>query len=141
MGRIHKEYYSANARFLSVEAIKDIKTSPGRVPDAINSMAKKYRISYVRAEDYIENQERKQQMIYSHSSQPSILVNDYLPNTEIPGQNINNDFHLDSQSQDTKITLHSSADIPDKQTKKRRSKSKSVRISDPSTNSDSQLEK
>ncbi|CAJ0885242.1 11596_t:CDS:2 [Entrophospora sp. SA101] len=80
-------------------------------------------------------------MIYSHSSQPSILVNDYLPNTEIPGQNINNDFHLDSQSQDTKITLHSSADIPDKQTKKRRSKSKSVRISDPSTNSDSQLEK
>ncbi|CAJ0751553.1 4276_t:CDS:2, partial [Entrophospora sp. SA101] len=74
MGRIHKEYYSANARFLSVEAIKDIKTSPGRVPDAINSMAKKYRISYVRAEDYIENRERKQQMIYSHSSQPSILT-------------------------------------------------------------------
>jgi len=41
MGRIHKEYYSANARFLSDEAIKEIKTSFGRVPDAINTMAKK----------------------------------------------------------------------------------------------------
>jgi len=37
---IHKEYYSANARYLSDEAIKDIKTSFGRVPDAINTMAK-----------------------------------------------------------------------------------------------------
>ncbi|CAG8854719.1 41118_t:CDS:2, partial [Gigaspora margarita] len=33
----------ANARYLSDEVIKDIKTSFGRVPDAINTMAKKYR--------------------------------------------------------------------------------------------------
>ncbi|CAG8764600.1 14103_t:CDS:2, partial [Gigaspora rosea] len=40
MGHIHKEYYSANATYLSDEAIKEIKESP----------------------EYIENQERKQQI-------------------------------------------------------------------------------
>lgn len=69
MGRIHKEYYSANATYLSDEAIKDIKGSLGKVSDAINTMAKKYRISYTRAQEYIENRERKQQMIYPRSTQ------------------------------------------------------------------------
>ncbi|CAG8855638.1 1234_t:CDS:1, partial [Gigaspora margarita] len=63
MGRIHKIYYSANARYLSDKAIKDIKTSFGRVPDAINTMAKKYRISVSRAKEYIENREHKQQIL------------------------------------------------------------------------------
>ncbi|CAG8853889.1 29869_t:CDS:1, partial [Gigaspora margarita] len=53
----------ANARYLSDEAIKDIKTSFGRVPDAINTIAKKYRISVSQAKEYIENRERKQQML------------------------------------------------------------------------------
>ncbi|CAJ0753151.1 19197_t:CDS:1, partial [Entrophospora sp. SA101] len=39
MGRIHKEYYSANARYLSDEAIQEIKESMGKVPDAVNVMA------------------------------------------------------------------------------------------------------
>ncbi|CAG8853084.1 41170_t:CDS:2, partial [Gigaspora margarita] len=45
------------------EAIKDIKTSFGRVSDAINTMAKKYHISVSRAKEYIENRECKQQML------------------------------------------------------------------------------
>ncbi|RHZ43988.1 hypothetical protein Glove_784g20 [Diversispora epigaea] len=65
MGRIHKEYYSASARYLSNEAIREIKGSMGNVPDAINAMAKKYRINYYRVLDYIENRERKQQIIQS----------------------------------------------------------------------------
>ncbi|CAH1768333.1 12323_t:CDS:2 [Entrophospora sp. SA101] len=43
MGRIHKKYYSANATFLSDEAIQEIKGSPVVV-------------------NYIENCEREQQM-------------------------------------------------------------------------------
>lgn len=48
MGYIHKEYYSANATYLSNEAIKEIKGSLGKVTDAINTMAKKYRITHTR---------------------------------------------------------------------------------------------
>ncbi|CAG8769108.1 15780_t:CDS:1, partial [Racocetra fulgida] len=62
MGRIHKKYYSANATFLSDEAIQEIKGSIGIIPDAINTMAKKYRISHSRVVDYIENRERQQQI-------------------------------------------------------------------------------
>ncbi|RHZ74321.1 hypothetical protein Glove_226g28 [Diversispora epigaea] len=138
MGRIHKECYSANARYLSDEAIK---TSIGRVPDAVNTMSKKYRISHTRAKEYIENRERKQQMIYSCSSQTSIFVNDHLSNTENSSQNIKNVFHLNSQSQDNKMLMHNPADIPDKQAKKRRSKFKSVRVSDLPTIIDTQLER
>ncbi|CAG8855109.1 6937_t:CDS:2, partial [Gigaspora margarita] len=47
----------ANASYLSDEAIKDIKTSFGRVPDAINTMEKKYCISVSQAKEYIENKE------------------------------------------------------------------------------------
>ncbi|CAG8657501.1 12978_t:CDS:2, partial [Ambispora gerdemannii] len=47
MSHIHKEYYSTNARYLSDKTIKDIKTSF----------------------KYIENWERKQQMIDSYPSQ------------------------------------------------------------------------
>ena len=92
MGHIHKTYYSANARYLSDEAIKDIKTSFGRVPDAINTMAKKYRISTSRVKEYIENRERKQQMIDSYPSQIqsamspeiiSISLNEELENNHI----------------------------------------------------------
>ncbi|CAG8688925.1 5493_t:CDS:1, partial [Ambispora gerdemannii] len=57
MGRIHKEYYSANARYLSDEAIQEIKGSMGMVPDAINAMAKKYHINHYRVIDYMENRE------------------------------------------------------------------------------------
>jgi len=62
MGRIHKKYYSANATFLPDEAIQEIKGSIGVVPDAINTMAKKYHISHSRVIDYIENREREQQV-------------------------------------------------------------------------------
>jgi len=41
MGRLHKKYYSINATYLSDEAIKEIKESPGKVTDAVNTMAKK----------------------------------------------------------------------------------------------------
>ncbi|CAJ0831787.1 5653_t:CDS:2, partial [Entrophospora sp. SA101] len=37
---IEMEYYSANARYLSDEAIQEIKESMGKVPDAVNVMAK-----------------------------------------------------------------------------------------------------
>ncbi|CAG8584928.1 14521_t:CDS:2 [Dentiscutata heterogama] len=37
MGYIHKEYYSANARYLSDEAIKDFKISFGRGKSLDNS--------------------------------------------------------------------------------------------------------
>ncbi|RHZ82680.1 hypothetical protein Glove_105g16 [Diversispora epigaea] len=57
--RIHKEYYSANTKYLSNEAIREVKGSMSRVPDAINAMAKKYRINHYRVLDYIENHERK----------------------------------------------------------------------------------
>ncbi|CAG8808771.1 22406_t:CDS:1, partial [Gigaspora margarita] len=57
MGHIHKKYYSTNATFHSDKAIQEIKESIGVVPDAINTMAKKYRISHSRIVDYIENRE------------------------------------------------------------------------------------
>jgi len=120
MGRIYKEYYSANARFLSDEAIKEIKTSFGRVPDAINTMAKKHRISYIRVKEYIENRERKQQMIYSHSSQ---IQSEISP--EIISISLDPKGHCEAIN---------------KQTKKRRPKSKSVRISDPTTVIDTPLD-
>jgi len=55
MGRLHKKYYSINATYLSNEAIKEIKESPGKVTDAVNTMAKKYHISHARVIEYIEN--------------------------------------------------------------------------------------
>ena len=67
MGRVHKEYYSANATYLSDEAIKEIKESPGKMPDAVNAMAKKYRISHTRVIEYIENRECKQQIRNTNS--------------------------------------------------------------------------
>ncbi|CAH1769473.1 7806_t:CDS:1, partial [Entrophospora sp. SA101] len=132
MGRIHKEYYSANARYLSDEAIQEIKESMGKVPDAVNVMASKYQINYYRVLDYMENRERKQQMIYPRSTRtrnaisPEIVSmpeNKYLSNTA---------FHLESQHQNN---------ISDGQIKKRRSKSKSVRVSDPPSDSKNLTEK
>ncbi|CAG8838305.1 7689_t:CDS:2, partial [Gigaspora margarita] len=146
MGHIHKTYYSANARYLSDEAIKDIKTSFGRVPDAINTMAKKYRISVSRAKEYIENRERKQQMIDSYPSQvqstisskiTSVSLNNQLEDNYIPllqGRPLGNSLNHDSSS------LHTSVKTSDGEIKKRRSKSKSIRVSDLSTISDTQLE-
>ncbi|CAJ0769525.1 8803_t:CDS:2, partial [Entrophospora sp. SA101] len=49
------KYYSANARYLSDEAIQEIKESMGKVPDAVNVMASKYQINYYRVLDYMEN--------------------------------------------------------------------------------------
>jgi hypothetical protein len=63
MGPIHKDYYSANATYLSDENIKEIKASKGTVADAVNKMAKKFHISHARVLDYINNRERKQQII------------------------------------------------------------------------------
>ncbi|CAG8729307.1 4183_t:CDS:1, partial [Cetraspora pellucida] len=57
MGCIHKKYYSANATFLSDETIQEIKGSIDIISDAINTMAKKYRISHSCVVDYIENRE------------------------------------------------------------------------------------
>ncbi|RHZ54904.1 hypothetical protein Glove_421g103 [Diversispora epigaea] len=68
MGRIHKSYYSANARCLSEETIQEIKESVGKIPDAINAMVQKYRIGYYRVLDYIDNKEHKQQIIHSVAS-------------------------------------------------------------------------
>ncbi|CAG8662994.1 11986_t:CDS:2, partial [Ambispora gerdemannii] len=118
MNRIHKTYYSANARYLSDEAIKDIKTSFGRVPDAINTMAKKYRISVSRAKEYIENQEQKQQMIDSYPSQIQSTIS----------------------SEITSISLDPKVKTSDRQIKKRLSKPKSIRVSDLSTINDTQIE-
>ncbi|CAG8855859.1 1951_t:CDS:2, partial [Gigaspora margarita] len=86
------------------EAIKDIKTSFGRVPDAINTMAKKYRISVSRAKEYIENRERKQQIL---------------------------DLNEHCSTGPLEATLR---------IKKKRSKSKSFRVSDLSTISNTELE-
>src|SRR5438132_536520 len=127
MGRIHKEYYSANARFLSDEAIKEIKTSFGRVPDAINTMAKKHRISYIRVKEYIENRERKQQIIYSHSSQIQSAMSPEIISISLNEQLENN--HISLLQGNGSSSLHTSDNTSDKQTKKRRSKSKSDRIS------------
>src|SRR2546423_15514521 len=57
---ILKEYYSANARYLSDEAIRDIKDLYSTIPNSINVMAKKYHIGYKCAKAYMENCERKQ---------------------------------------------------------------------------------
>ena len=143
MGRIHKEYYSANARYLSDEAIKDIKTSFGRVPDAINTMAKKYHISVSRAKEYIENRERKQQMIDSYPSQVQSTIS-----SEITSVSLNNQLEdipllqsrpLGDSSDHGSSSLHTSVKTSDRQIKKRRSKPKSIRVSDLSTISDTQL--
>src|SRR4051812_40445841 len=108
-----------------------------------------FHINENRINDIWNNQEREQQMIYSCLSQiqsdispeiTSILVNDHLPDTGNSSQNIKNVSHLDSQLQDNKISPHSSTDTPDKQIKKRRSKSKSARVSDSSTISNTQIE-
>ena len=63
MRLIHKEYYSANATYLSDENIKEIKASMGTVLNAVNKMSKKFNISHARTLDYINNCERKQQII------------------------------------------------------------------------------
>ncbi|CAG8561999.1 4475_t:CDS:2 [Cetraspora pellucida] len=55
MGCIHKEYYSADARYLSDKAIQEIKETMSMVPDAINAIAKKYHINYYHVLDYILN--------------------------------------------------------------------------------------
>nr|CAG8568390.1 3409_t:CDS:2 [Entrophospora candida] len=73
MGRIHKEYYSANATYLSDEAIKEIKRLLGKVSDAINTMAKKYRISHTLSmlennTTDIQKKKRKSKSKFDHNS-------------------------------------------------------------------------
>jgi hypothetical protein len=75
MGLIHKEYYSANATYLSDENIKEIKASMGNMSNAVNKMSKKFHISHARVLDYINNRERKQQMI-KRSQPPALRVKD-----------------------------------------------------------------
>src|SRR6185369_7343760 len=106
MGRIHKKYYSANATFLSDEVIREIKGSIGVVPDAINTMAKKYHISHSRVVDYIENREREQQM-----NSRSRIEGDV--------------FYIESQHQNS---------TPDQYSKKKRSSSKLIHSSHSTSN-------
>ncbi|RHZ76343.1 hypothetical protein Glove_198g89 [Diversispora epigaea] len=120
------KYYSANARYLSNEAIREIKGSMGRVPDAINAMAKKYRINHYRVLDYIENRERKQQIIQSTISSEILPIPTILP--EKSNQIESEVLHLESTT------------FPNKEIKKRSFKSnskprtKSIRISNPISN-------
>ena len=83
MGLIHKEYYSANATYLSDEAIQEIKASRGTVVDAVKKMAKKFHISHARVLDYINNRERKQQKLESPNAQANT---DSYNNEVIPSQ-------------------------------------------------------
>ncbi|RHZ43986.1 hypothetical protein Glove_784g19 [Diversispora epigaea] len=55
MKRISSEYYKAGSTYLSEEAIKEIKSFT----------AKKYQISPSRVMEYMENRERKQQVVAS----------------------------------------------------------------------------
>ncbi|CAG8854712.1 18071_t:CDS:2, partial [Gigaspora margarita] len=109
----------ANARYLSDEAIKDIKTSFGRVPNAINTMAKKYHISVSRAKEYIEN---------SPLETTLRVINNQLENR--PEKE--SEFRCSASSLN-----HGSSD---RQIKKRQSKPKSIRVSDLSTISNTKLE-
>src|SRR6185369_1458199 len=143
MGHIHKTYYSANARYLSDEAIKDIKTSFGRVPDAINTMAKKYCISVSRAKEYIENWEHKQQMIDSYPSQVQSTISPEITSVSLDPKG--HCFAINNQLEDNYIPLLQSRSLGDEsemsqQIKKRRSKPKSIRVSDLSTISNTQVE-
>jgi len=113
MGRIHKKYYSANATFLSDEAIREIKGSIGVVPDAINTMAKKYHISHSRVVDYIENREREQQM-----NSRSRIERDV--------------FYIESQHQNS---------TPDRYSKKKRSSSKLIHSPHSSSNNGEKMDK
>src|SRR6185369_13873002 len=113
MGRIHKKYYSANATFLSDEVIREIKGSIGVVPDAINTMAKKYHISHSRVVDYIENREREQQM-----NSRSRIEGDV--------------FYIESQHQNS---------TPDRYSKKKRSSSKLIHSPHSSSNNGEKMEK
>ncbi|CAG8663467.1 13277_t:CDS:1, partial [Ambispora gerdemannii] len=157
-------YYSANARYLLDEAIKDIKTSFSRVSDAINTMAKKYRISVSRAKEYIENQKRKQQMIDFYPSQVQSTISSEITSVSLDPKG--HCFAINNQLEDNYIpllqsrslgdeseirdsvsslnydssSLHTSVKTSNQQIKKRRSKSKSIRVSDLSTISDTQVE-
>ncbi|RHZ46236.1 hypothetical protein Glove_628g12 [Diversispora epigaea] len=139
MGRIHKEYYSASARYLSNEAIREIKGSMGSVPDAINAMAKKYRINYYRVLDYIENRERKQQIIQSTVS------NQIESEVLLQSRPLSDELEIQGSAPSlnhTSSNLHlESSTSPNTEIKKRSSKSrsKSVHISDPIPSSSSIL--
>ncbi|CAG8532397.1 8734_t:CDS:1 [Funneliformis caledonium] len=117
MDHIHKEYYSTNARFLSDETIKKIKTLFGRVSDAINTIAKKHCISYIQVKEYIENQECKQQMIYSHSSQIQSAISSEIISMSLNEQLENN--YISLLQNNGSSSLHTSDNNSDKQTKKR----------------------
>ncbi|RHZ71982.1 hypothetical protein Glove_248g61 [Diversispora epigaea] len=139
MGRIHKEYYSASARYLSNEAIREIKGSMGSVPNAINTMAKKYRINYYRVLDYIENRERKQQIIQSTVS------NQIESEVLLQSRPLSDELEIQGSAPSlnhTSSNLHlESSTSPNTEIKKRSSKSrsKSVHISDPIPSSSSIL--
>nr|CAG8563187.1 14965_t:CDS:2 [Entrophospora candida] len=107
MGRIHKEYYSANATYLSDEAIKEIKRLLGKVSDAINTMAKKYRISHTRAQEYIENHERKQQMIYPRATQIRSIIS-----PEIVSMLENNTTDIQKKKRKSKSKFDHNSDLP-----------------------------
>src|SRR6185369_17888510 len=113
MGRIHKKYYSANATFLSDEVIREIKGSIGVVPDAINTMAKKYRISHSRVVDYIENRERQQQINSRLRIESEVLLQSKSLDDSLNHSSLN--LHLESTTLNT-------------ETKKRRSKSRTKSV-------------
>ncbi|RHZ80454.1 hypothetical protein Glove_135g71 [Diversispora epigaea] len=135
MGRIHKEYYSASARYLSNEAIREIKGSMGSVPDAINAMAKKYRINYYRVLDYIENRERKQQIIQNTVSNQ--IESEVLLQSKPLGNGLEIRGSASSLNHDSSNLHLEPNTLSNKEIKKKSSKSsskpitKSVHISDP----------
>ncbi|RHZ79739.1 hypothetical protein Glove_141g106 [Diversispora epigaea] len=141
MGRIHKEYYSASARYLTNEAIREIKGSMGNVPDAINAMAKKYRINYYRVLDYIENRERKQQIIQSTVSNQ--IESEVLLQSKSLGNELKIQGSASSLNHDSSILHLESTSLPNTEIKKRNSKSqsKSVRTSNQSSVSKGSFDK
>jgi hypothetical protein len=109
VARLHDTFYDAKATLLSEAAIKEIRESRGRIPDASKKMAKKFHIGPKRVYEIWDNKERLQQGVVPEgpviSSQPVLDENPQtdkseqsleavpeeqstpLPATEIPKKN------------------------------------------------------
>ncbi|RIB26555.1 hypothetical protein C2G38_2163090 [Gigaspora rosea] len=61
VARIHDTYYDAKATLLSDDAIKEIRESRGRIPNASKKMANKFHIGPKRVYEIWDNKERLQQ--------------------------------------------------------------------------------
>ncbi|RIB11656.1 hypothetical protein C2G38_2202891 [Gigaspora rosea] len=61
VARIHDTYYDAKATLLSDDAIKEIRESRGRIPNASKKMTDKFHIGPKRVYEIWDNKERLQQ--------------------------------------------------------------------------------